>query len=88
MAETEIGAIDHMHEDHLDALQAIYTATTGRSAPGTLQMLSIFQEGFHLSTNEKPIFVEYEQELMQASDLRHAMVVLTQQSRGGFANHA
>ena len=80
MSASENGAIEHMHDDHMDALQAIYADITGQHADSP-QMLSIFQEGFHLSAGDKSWFVPYHQELAQPGDLRKAMVELTQHAR-------
>ena len=80
MSDAEIGAIEHMHDDHMDALQAIYSDVTGQQADSP-KMLSIFQEGFHMSAGDKSWFVPYAQELGQPSDLRKAMVELTTHAR-------
>ncbi|MDM7861133.1 DUF2470 domain-containing protein [Alteromonas sp. ASW11-36] len=82
MSANELGAIEHMHDDHMDALQEIYQHAMQSNSTSEPQMLSIFQEGFHLSNGVKTLFIPYEQELQQPSDLRHAMVVLTKKARG------
>jgi putative heme iron utilization protein len=81
MSVNESGAIEHMHDDHMDALHAIYEELCKQAHVADPQMLSIFQEGFHLSTDKGAVFVPYVEELKQASDLRHAMVALTKKAR-------
>ena len=81
MSDSEPGSIDHMHDDHMDAIRAIYADISGKQGTAELKMLSILQEGFHLSNGKKTLFVPYEEELKQPSELRYAMVALTQKAR-------
>lgn len=81
MSNGELAAIEHMHDDHMDALEAIYHQSVGKLPTTSPHMLSIFQEGFHLSSDGKAIFVPYIEELTQDNDLRQAMVVLTRHAR-------
>lgn len=84
LVAAENAAIEHMHADHADALQAIGELVSGQAVQ-TVQMLSIFHDGFHLQLPDKLAFVGFEQSLQRPEQLRQAMVLATKQARQALA---
>jgi hypothetical protein len=91
LAKSAQGAINHMHEDHGDALALIVARQLKRPIKeGQVTMLSCYQHGFHylratdLASGEVTShigFVGFKQPTTKDHGLRSAMVMLTQQAR-------
>ena len=81
MTESEMGAIEHMHDDHMDALQEIAAFESEQKVSEEVHMLSIFHDGFHLSIDEKILFVKYSAPLNTPEELRQAIVEITHNAR-------
>ncbi len=82
------GSIEHMHQDHPDALSIIVTQKTQKPIKvGAVTMLSCFQHGFHYqlsggqSLADHISFVPFLQPVNQDYDLRQAMVEITELAR-------
>lgn len=100
--ETEVGAIEHMHQDHADALQAIAQFALGLALPEQqnqspeqkqeqgqgqkIEMLSIVHNGMHLNVAGQTIFVPFITGLTQPDDMRKAVVEITKHARAELAN--
>ena len=91
LAKSAQGAINHMHEDHSDALALIVAQQLKRPIKqGQVTMLSCYQHGFHylctadLASGEVTShigFTCFKQPITKEHGLRNAMVMLTQQAR-------
>lgn len=77
------GAIQHMHEDHADALAEIVADTLKQDVnEGEVKMLSCYQHGFHYSvSNAIKGFIAFNRPISDQFSLRHAMVELTKGAR-------
>jgi putative heme iron utilization protein len=76
------GIIDHMHEDHGDALAEIHNYTKGTEAEaGEVEILSCYAEGFHVQYQDKIRFIHFFKAIEHHYDVRKAMVELTKASR-------
>lgn len=77
------GAIQHMHEDHADALAEIVADTLKQNIEeGDVSMLSCHQHGFHYSVNNTTKgFIAFSRPISNEFSLRHAMVELTKGAR-------
>ena len=91
LAKSAQGAIEHMHQDHGDALALIVAQQLKRPIKeGQVTMLSCYQHGFHYSCTTGSAsgevtthigFTCFMQPIVKEQGLRHAMVMLTQQAR-------
>jgi putative heme iron utilization protein len=82
LAKQSAGIIQHMHEDHADALSLIINRSASlKSADGEVKMLSCFAQGFHFSCHATVGFIPFLQEVSQEYDVRKAMVDLTMLAR-------
>ncbi len=91
LAKSAQGAIQHMHEDHSDALALIVANQLKRPVrQGQVTMLSCYQHGFHYSCTIDSAsgkdtthigFTCFKQPITKDHGLRHAMVILTQQAK-------
>ena len=76
------GVIQHMNDDHMDALVDILQHHTDASIPNdSVKMLSCFAEGFHLDADNATIFIPFLNGISKDYDVRKAMVDLTKVSR-------
>ncbi len=77
--QEESGMIEHMNNDHTDAIQHycdLFDITTDNENPAIL--VGIDSEGFHLRVGSRIHRVEFEQEVCNAIDVRKALVDLAQ----------
>ena len=91
LAKSAQGAIEHMQQDHGDALALIVAQQLKRPIKeGQVTMLSCYQHGFHYSCKTGSAsgevtthigFTCFMQPITKEQGLRHAMVMLTQQAR-------
>lgn len=76
------GMVNHMHEDHLDALALMLNHQHGlTSDTGEVRMLSAVAEGFHVEYQKRVYFITYEQACLSEQSVRPAMVKLTHAAR-------
>ena len=86
IASMEKGIIDHMHEDHLDALaQIVAQFEITKVDESHVSMLTVFPEGFHyLNTrvaSKTPQFIPFIGPITEHYSARNAMVDLTHRAR-------
>ncbi len=74
-------AIEHMNEDHLDALEVICESLHGLPAAG-VRMSGLDRRGFFMARDYTPdlIYTSFGKEI-DGSDLRYAMVEVTKRAR-------
>lgn len=83
----EAGIVEHMNEDHRDAMALIWQRHTGgRSAASgdgddAPTMLASDPEGFHMRWGERVAYVRYAKICETAVDVRKEMVRLTKEAR-------
>jgi putative heme iron utilization protein len=77
----EEGAVQHMNEDHLDAIELYATVLLGEK-PGGWKIASLDPEGCDLISGEKVRRLEFPERVTQADELRKVMVLLVKQARG------
>lgn len=86
------GAIEHMHQDHADALAEIVGAALDKNIKeGEVKMLTCLQHGFHYlvkcsnesqkTVNDTSGFIAFNQPISEDFSLRQAMVMLTHAAR-------
>ncbi|MFC3096119.1 DUF2470 domain-containing protein [Alteromonas sediminis] len=74
--------IEHMHEDHADALALIVNHCLGTNAvEGDVEMLSAYAEGFYVSLAGNRHFIPFVAHCLGDGAIRSAMVTLTQRAR-------
>ncbi|MEM1288631.1 MAG: DUF2470 domain-containing protein [Pseudomonadota bacterium] len=80
LAEREAGAVDHMNDDHRDAID-LY-ATLSRSNPGEgWAMVSMDAEGFDLMRSEELLRVWYPQPIESGAEMKDALVTMVRDIR-------
>ena len=79
LAEAERGIVDHMNEDHLDAIQA-YAAMAGRSGEGWT-MTGIDPEGVDLRRRGDTVRLGFDRPVGDAQAARQALIALVQRAR-------
>lgn len=78
-AEAERGIVDHMNEDHLDAIQA-YAAMAGRSGDGWT-MTGIDPEGIDLRRRGDTVRLGFDRPVGDAQAARQALIELVRRAR-------
>ena len=86
VSSMEEGIIDHMHQDHLDALAEIITDAKGEElSEQDAAMLTVFPEGFHYTkadSDTKAVdFIAFMEPITEHYSARKAMVDLTHKAR-------
>lgn len=76
----EEGAVQHMNEDHLDAIELYATVLLGEK-PGGWKIASLDPEGCDLISGETVRRLEFPARVTQADELRKTMVLLVKQAR-------
>jgi putative heme iron utilization protein len=76
----EEGAVGHMNEDHLDAIELYATVLLGEK-PGGWKIASLDPEGCDLISGEIVRRLEFPGRVTQADELRKMMVLLVKQAR-------
>jgi len=76
----ESGIVEHMNEDHADALAAIRRARVPE-APGTARMLACDSEGFHMDAGGTVHWLEFDHRCDTATEVRAELVRLTRAAR-------
>ncbi|MEM0910258.1 MAG: DUF2470 domain-containing protein [Pseudomonadota bacterium] len=86
LSEQVKGIVDHMHDDHMDAIVAMCDHFLGLDvAEDKVHMASCFGEGFHITVaaeNERNThFIPFEKAVSEEYSVRAAMVALTRKSK-------
>lgn len=81
LAENEQRAVDHMNEDHLDAI-ANYARHYAKSDGGGWTMTGIDVDGFDLSAGDQTRRVFFSEPLNDADDMRMRLVEMAREARG------
>ncbi len=81
LLDAEEGAVRHMNEDHLDAIE-LYAAVLLGEKPGGWKIASLDPEGCDLISGETVRRLEFPARVTQADELRKTMVLLVKQARG------
>jgi putative heme iron utilization protein len=84
LAAAERGAIDHMNEDHPDAV-ALYARHYAKAADGTWTLIGVDAEGMELANGDEVRRVFFETPLMSAGDMHTTMVRMAGEARQGLA---
>lgn len=80
LAEVEQGALDHMNDDHRDAI-AIYAAAFAKAPPGEWRMTGLDPHGIDLALGDEVRRVDFPAPLPSAAALRGALVDLAKAGR-------
>jgi putative heme iron utilization protein len=80
LLEAEAGAVEHMNEDHLDAIELYATRLLG-DRPGPWRVIGADPEGCDLMLDGRVRRLDFPQRVKTAGDLRKALVSLAQQAR-------
>ena len=87
-AGNEQSMVDHMNEDHVDAMQLICEHHFG-FVPDDAQMLTINPDGCFIKCDSgKPLYVAFEQTANSSQDVRKALVKLTNNARAALNRKA
>lgn len=74
-------AIEHMNQDHVDAMQAIVRGRTEKK-PKQVVMTHIYQDGCVMQINKhKNLFFAFEQPVKTPEEVRQQLVAMTQKAR-------
>ena len=74
------GAIDHMNQDHADAVE-LYAVKLLGAGPGKWRLTAIDPDGAHLELDGKALRLAFDSPVEKAADLRQAFVALAQRAR-------
>jgi putative heme iron utilization protein len=74
------GAIEHMNEDHADAVE-LYAVRLLGAQPGKWRLSAIDPDGALLELDGKVLRLAFDRPLEKAADLRQALVALAQKAR-------
>ena len=85
LADAAAGIIEHMNEDHGDALVAYAKAFTREKNPGEVTLSGVDRYGFDMSViterGPRPARVAFEEEVLTPGDARKAFVLLVKRAR-------
>lgn len=85
LAESAAGIIEHMNDDHGDALVAYAKAFTREQSPGAVTLQGVDRYGFDMSVvterGPRPARVAFEEEVLTPGDARKAFVDLVKRAR-------
>ncbi|MEM1313999.1 MAG: DUF2470 domain-containing protein [Pseudomonadota bacterium] len=79
----ERGAVDHMNEDHADAV-ALYARTLDR-ADGAWRLVGLDAHGLDLTLNDETARLRFDRPLRAAEELRPMLIALAKRARAGQA---
>jgi len=80
LAASEQGALDHMNDDHLDAV-AIYATHFAKAPAGAWELTGIDADGIDLADGDDVRRVFFPEPLHSAGDVRNALVALVREGR-------
>ncbi|HZH53886.1 MAG TPA: HugZ family protein [Microvirga sp.] len=78
--ELEAGAVEHMNEDHADAV-ALYATRLCGAREGAWKLTGIDPEGLLMSLGDEIVRLDFPEPLKSAADLRPTLVRLAQEAR-------
>lgn len=81
LAAMEPGAVGHMNEDHLDAIEAYATGLL-QLEPGAWRLASLDAEGLDLARGDAVRRLWFETPLARAEEMRPMLVALAKKARG------
>lgn len=80
-ATSEASMIEHMNQDHVDAMQAICASYTNTPV-NEVKMLAINPDGaFYKCDDQKPVFIHFEAHAFEPNEVRKALVTQTNAAR-------
>lgn len=83
--ENEAGMVQHMNEDHEDAMQLMCRHLLNLSAEH-VEMLTLTPDGCFLRADQgKPIFIPFDELVHNGQEVRQQLVKLTHEARNAFA---
>ncbi|WP_133471692.1 HugZ family protein [Paraglaciecola marina] len=77
---TSAAIVEHMNDDHLDAMQLIVEHQFNIKAK-KIKMLSAFNEGTHIAADEQVIYMPFEQVCADSQQVRQQLVAATHAAR-------
>lgn len=80
LLQAEAGAVEHMNDDHLDAIE-LYASRLLGEQPGAWQVIGADPEGCDLMLHGRVRRLDFPQRVITAGDLRKVLVSLAQQAR-------
>ena len=82
LLEAEPGIVEHMNEDHADALE-LYATALGDAGPGSWRMSGIDPEGFDIVLDGQARRIRFAQPVATAAEARTELVRLAAEARAG-----
>lgn len=77
---TSTGIVEHMNDDHLDAMQLIVEHQFNIKAT-EVKMLSAFNEGTHIAADGQVVYLPFEQVCLDSQQIRQQLVSATHAAR-------
>ncbi|WP_186387319.1 HugZ family protein [Stappia sp. TSB10P1A] len=82
LAAAEAGAVEHMNQDHLDAVR-LYAQTLAKARPGPWRLSSLDPAGLDLVDGDRVARLDFDPPLESAGELRPRLVALAKRARAG-----
>jgi putative heme iron utilization protein len=83
LLEAEPGIVEHMNEDHADALLELYATALGDAGQGSWRMTGIDPEGFDIVLNGQARRILFAQQVATPAEARGELVRLATEARTG-----
>ena len=80
LSAAEAGIVDHMNEDHVDAI-FLYATVLAGAKPGAWRMTGVDMEGLDLTNGRRVLRMMFESPVQSATDARLALVALVKKAR-------
>ena len=87
LAAAERGAVDHMNEDHADAI-ALYARFYAKAPNGKWRMTGIDADGFDLAEGDDVLRIFFQEPLNSAKDMHMTLVRMAGEARAGLASQS
>lgn len=87
IAAAEPGAIEHMNEDHYDAV-ALYAQYFAKAEGSRWTLVGIDADGFDLASGDEAARVFFPEPLQSSDEIRMALVAMVKEARAGLAKAA
>jgi len=85
LASSEQGALDHMNDDHLDAI-ANYAAHYAKASAGDWRLTGIDPDGFDLADGDRVLRIFFDQPMLVAKEAHIKLVVMAKEARAALAS--
>jgi putative heme iron utilization protein len=82
LAAAERGAVEHMNEDHSEAI-ALYARFYAQAADGNWRMTGIDADGFDLAEGDNALRIFFKEPLTSAKDMHMTLVRMAGEARAG-----